>query len=215
MSVIGCSNRRRTVGAVGLATLFVLASCSVEQTLPPPNCFTNGTGLIVAQSVRSASQVPCLLDLPTGWAVATVQVNEHHSVITLDSDRAGDGAAVLRLEEACDVTDAVSAPSDLIALGEDLDIDIEDNEELEKLFDSIESEAPPKPAERFDLIERVQPSFRAERFYVFPGGCVSWTFDFDEGTSATESVSIGNALALMSRQKLQDNVREGFIDEEI
>ena len=185
MSVIGWSNRRRTVGAVGLATLFVLVSCSVEQTLPPPNCFTEGTGLIVAQSVRSASQVPCLLDLPTGWTVATVQVNEHHSVVTLDSDRAGESAAVLRLEEACDVTDAVSAPSDL------------------------------PPAERFDLIERVQPSFRAERFYVFPGGCVSWTFDFDEGASATESLSIGNALVLTSRQQLQEGIREGFVDEEI
>jgi len=203
MSVVGWSNRRRTVGAVGLSTLFVLVSCSVEQTLPPPNCSTGGTVLIVAQSVRSASQVPCLLDLPTGWTVATVQVNEHHSVVTLDSDRAGEGAAVLRLEEACDVTDAVSAPNDLIALEED------------DLGMDIDAEAPPKPAERFDLIERVQPSFRAERFYVFPGGCVSWTFDFDEGTSATESVSIGNALVLTSRQELQEGVSEGFIDEEI
>ena len=185
MNVLGWRKRRRTIAAVGLAALFVLVSCSVEQTLPPPNCSSGGSGWIVAQSVRSASQVPCLLDLPTGWTVATVQINEHHSVITLDSDRAGEGAAVLRLEEACDVTAAVSAPSDL------------------------------PPAERFDLIEQAQPSFRAERFYVVPGGCVSWTFDFDEGTSATESVSIGNALALISRQDLQDIVREGFIDEEI
>jgi hypothetical protein len=214
MNVIGWLNRRRTVGAVVLATLFVLVSCSVEQTLPPPNCFTDGSGQIVAQSVRSASQVPCLLDLPTGWTVATVQVNEHHSVITLDSDRAGEGAAVLRLEEACDVTDAVSVPSDLIALEED-DLAWQGGPWPGGLGIDIEAEAPPKPAERFDLIERVQPSFRAERFYVFPGGCVSWTFNFDEGTSATESVSIGNALALMSRQNLQDNVREHFIDEEI
>ena len=131
MSVDGWSMHRRIVGALGLASFFVLVSCSVEQTLPPPNCFTGGSGLIVAQSVRSATQVPCLLDLPAGWTVATVQVNEHHSVVTLDSDRAGEGAAVLRLEEACDVTAAVSAPSDL------------------------------PPAERFDLIERVQPSFMA------------------------------------------------------
>jgi len=203
MNVIGWWNSRLTIAAVGLATLFVLVSCSVQQTLPPPTCFSGGTHLIVAQSVRSASQIPCLLDLPTGWTVATVQVNEHHSVITLDSDRAGEGAAVLRLEEACDVTDAVSAPSDLIALeAADLGLD-------------IDPDAPPTRVERFDLIEQVRPSFRAERFYVFPGGCVSWTFDFDKGASATESVSIGNALALFSRQNLQDMVREGFIDEEI
>ncbi len=203
MSVAGGSNRRRAIGAVGLATLFVLASCSVEQTLPPPNCSSGGTVLIVAQSVRSASQVPCLADLPTGWTVAAVRVNEHHSVITLDSDRAGEGAAVLRLEESCDVTGAVPAPNDLVPL------------EATDLGMGIDASPPQEPAERFDLIERVQPSFRAERFYVFPGGCVSWTFDFDEGASATESLSIGNALVLTSRQQLQDGIREGFVDEEI
>lgn len=203
MSVAGGSNRRRAIGAVGLATLFVLASCSVEQTLPPPNCSSGGTVLIVAQSVRSASQVPCLADLPTGWTVAAVRVNEHHSVITLDSDRAGEGAAVLRLEESCDVTDAVPARNDLVPL------------EATDLGMGIDASPPQEPAERFDLIERVQPSFRAERFYVFPGGCVSWTFDFDEGASATESLSIGNALVLTSRQQLQEGIREGFVDEEI
>ena len=203
MKVIGWWKGRRTIAAVGLATLLVPVSCSVQQTLPPPTCFSGGTHLIVAQSVRSASQIPCLLDLPTGWTVATVQVNEHHSVVTLDSDRAGEGAAVLRLEEACDVTDAVLAPSDLIAL-EEADLGLE-----------IDPDAPPNRVERFDLIEQVQPSFRAERFYVFPGGCVSWTFDFDEGASATESLSIGNALVLTSRQVLQEGVREGFVDEEI
>ena len=203
MSVAGGSNRRRAIGAVGLATLFVLASCSVEQTLPPPNCSSGGTVLIVAQSVRSASQVPCLADLPTGWTVAAVRVNEHHSVITLDSDRAGEGAAVLRLEESCDVTDAVPARNDLVPL------------EATDLGMGIDASPPQEPAERFDLIERVQPSFRAERFYVFPGGCVSWTFDFDEGASATESLSIGNALVLTSRQQLQDGIRDVFVDEEI
>ena len=203
MSVAGGSNRRRAIGAVGLAALFVLASCSVEQTLPPPNCSSGGTVLIVAQSVRSASQVPCLADLPAGWTVAAVKVNEHHSVITLDSDRAGEGAAVLRLEESCDVTGAVPAPNDLVPL------------EATDLGMGIDTAPPPEPAERFDLIEQVQPSFRAERFYVFPGGCVSWTFDFDEGASATESLSIGNALVLTSRQVLQEGVREGFVDEEI
>ena len=59
------------------------------------------------------------------------------------------------------------------------------------------------------------PSFRAERYYVFPGGCVSWTFDFDEGTSATESVSIGSSLVLFPRQTLQDNISETFVDEEL
>ncbi len=180
--------RAGRTGALAAAALLVvggLTACSVEQTTPPPRCFEGGSGLIVAQSVSTASQVPCLTDLPDGWSVATVRVNEHHSVITLDSDRAGDGAAVLRYEESCDVTGAASAPSEL------------------------------PPAERFDAIEQVSPSFEAERFYVFEGGCVYWTFDFDEGVSATESVAIGDTLVLVARADLQRSISDTFIDEEI
>ena len=162
-----------------------LIGCSVEQTLPAPYCDRSGSGVIVAQSVPTANQVPCLTDLPEGWSVATVRVNEHRSVITMDSDRAGDGAAVLRFDHLCDVSGAVPVPSELPL------------------------------AERYDAIEQVRPSFRAERFYVFEGGCVYWTFAFDEGVSATDSVAIGDALALVSRVELQRSISDSFLDEEI
>jgi hypothetical protein len=159
--------------------------CSVEQTLPPPDCEEGGTGLIVAQSVPTASQIPCLLTLPTGWSVTRVKVNENHSEVVFNSDRAGDDAATMRLDDGCDVRHTVSAPSDLPA------------------------------ADRYDYVERLQPSFRGERYYVFPGGCVWWRFAFDSGASATEAVAITEALLLVSREDLQRNVRDSFIDEDI
>ena len=64
-----------------------------------------------AQSVPSASMVPCLRPLPTGWSVANVAVNNGRSVITLNHDRAGKGALVLRLTPACDPAGAVQEPS--------------------------------------------------------------------------------------------------------
>ena len=39
-----------------------------------------------------------------GWRVADVAVNNGRTVITLDHDRAGSGAAVLRLAAVCDST---------------------------------------------------------------------------------------------------------------
>ena len=178
--------RRRTVVAGLLATLApAIVACSVRDTLPAPNCEGDGSGLIVAQSVPTASLVPCIQDLPTGWTVASVLVNEEHTVVTLDSDRVGDEAAVLRLEESCDTSGAVPAPTDQAG------------------------------ADQFDEIERLRPGLRAARYYVFPGGCAWWRFDFDAGTSATAAVAVAEALVLVPRVDLDEAVRRSFIDEEL
>jgi tRNA A-37 threonylcarbamoyl transferase component Bud32/membrane-associated phospholipid phosphatase len=80
----------------------------------------NGTSLactdleplwLQAQSVPSASLVPCVRSLPVGWTVARVTVNDGRSVLTLNHDRAGDGALVIRLVAACDPAGAVEGPS--------------------------------------------------------------------------------------------------------
>ncbi|HEV2919974.1 MAG TPA: phosphatase PAP2 family protein, partial [Actinomycetota bacterium] len=55
-----------------------------------------------AQAVPSASMVPCVRYLPVGWSVAEVAVNDGRSVLTLDHDRAGAAALVVRLTAACD-----------------------------------------------------------------------------------------------------------------
>jgi hypothetical protein len=178
---------RRALWLLAVVGCCVLGStaCTVEDTLPPPDCDEGGSGLIVAQSVPTASQIPCFQDLPAGWTFASVAVNEQHTVVTLNSDRVGEGAAVLRLEESCDTRRAVPSPTDLPA------------------------------AERFDEIERLRPGLRARQYYVFPGGCVWWAFDFDSGTSATEAVSVDDALVLVPRADLNASIRESFVDAEL
>jgi hypothetical protein len=57
---------------------------------------------LMAQSVPSASLVPCVQLLPVGWSVAEVAVNNGRSVITLDHDRGGRAALVVKLTASCD-----------------------------------------------------------------------------------------------------------------
>jgi len=64
-----------------------------------------------AQAVPSASQVPCVRSLPVGWTLANVAVNDGRSVLTLNHDRAGKRALVVRLTAACDPGGAVEGPS--------------------------------------------------------------------------------------------------------
>jgi tRNA A-37 threonylcarbamoyl transferase component Bud32 len=65
---------------------------------------------LMAQSVPSASLVPCLGPLPDGWELAIVAVNDGRSAITL-YNRFGLGAVVIQLSADCDVRGASLAPS--------------------------------------------------------------------------------------------------------
>jgi hypothetical protein len=64
-----------------------------------------------AQSVPSASLVPCFRALPAGWTFANVAVNDGHSAVTFDHDRAGAGAVVVRLTIACRPARANEVPA--------------------------------------------------------------------------------------------------------
>jgi tRNA A-37 threonylcarbamoyl transferase component Bud32 len=64
---------------------------------------------LVAQSVPSASLVPCLGSLPEGWGLARMTVNDGRSVITL-YDRPHLATVVVRLTADCDVGGASLVP---------------------------------------------------------------------------------------------------------
>jgi membrane-associated phospholipid phosphatase/tRNA A-37 threonylcarbamoyl transferase component Bud32 len=68
---------------------------------------------LIAQSVPSASLVPCLQLVPVDWKVAEVAVNNGRSVITLDHDRGGKAAMVITLTAAaCDLAGATEVTSE-------------------------------------------------------------------------------------------------------
>jgi hypothetical protein len=96
-----------------------------------------------AQAVPSASLVPCVRYLPVGWSVAEVAVNNGRSVITLDHDRAGAAALVVRLTAACDPGGAVEGPSATAGV------------------------------RHFQRIESPTGEFTATWYDRFPGGCVT------------------------------------------
>jgi hypothetical protein len=101
---------------------------------------------LMAQSVPSASLIPCLQLVPADWTVAKVAVNNGRSVITLDHDRAGSGAMVVRLTASCDLAGATEVTSEQSG------------------------------ARRYLRVDRNSTEFSATRAYTFPGGCVTQHF---------------------------------------
>jgi hypothetical protein len=176
----------RTSARCALAVMALgLIGCGPREEFPAPDCDGGGAVLVEAQSVPAATLLPCLDRLPAGWTIAFVRIDQGGTTVRLDSDRAGAGAAELRLVPTCDLTGAVRVASDL------------------------------PPAFRYDRIDQLVPRFRGARFYVFEGACTSWRFDFDEGVTATEAVAIGDTLEFVDRDVVDANVREHFVDEEL
>src|SRR4029453_7305083 len=67
---------------------------------------------LMAQSVPSASLIPCLQLVPVDWTVAEVAVNNGRSVITLDHDQAGSGSMVVRVTHSCGPAGATEVTSE-------------------------------------------------------------------------------------------------------
>ena len=105
---------RRILYAVGLlvaAVLLIPATLSLftPTELPvssPPTCDPNDVMVLMAQSVPTAEQLPCVNLLPGGWNAGTVSIHELRTSFTLDSDQAGQGAVLVTLAPTCSLEGA-------------------------------------------------------------------------------------------------------------
>ena len=128
---------------------------------------------LMAQSVPSASQVPCVRDLPVGWSVAEVTVNDGRSVLTLNHDRAGDGALVVRLTATCDQAGAVVGSS------------------------------PVAGVRHSQRIESPTGEFTATWYDQFPGGCVTSRLHLTTDPNGEFAGQAPQVLGFTSRAALQ------------
>jgi tRNA A-37 threonylcarbamoyl transferase component Bud32 len=138
---------------------------------------------LMAQSVPSASLVPCVSSLPPGWRVINVSegtlpsaARNGWSMFTLKKYWVG--SMVVRLSATCDTTGADPRPSDQ------------------------------PEAQRFERTEQGRSGRAATWYTVFPGGCVTaqldWTSAADAGF-ATEAISI---IDFTTRQALQQALEQ-------
>ena len=179
------SQTSRSITLAGLLILLGLSAtaCSIEDAQSAPDCVEGSSVYLEAQSVPTAQLVPCFDTLPDGWDVDNVRIDQEGTEVRFDSDRAGDDAAVFQYRASCDIGEAVNTLSE---------------------HDG---------ADRYDHIESVAPSFKAQRYYVFEGGCFWWEFNFDQDATAALSIELGERVQTITRDELNEIVSETFIDE--
>jgi hypothetical protein len=162
-----------------LATIGLLAGCVrpvASELSPIPDCGPQGQRgssllLLMAQAVPTASQLPCVELLPTGWGVGGVFFRKGHAQFALDSDRVGSGAVVVVLERTCTVGRVTRVPSDHPG------------------------------TRRYQEVISIEPGrrYRGAIYYLFPGGCVTYRLDFRSDEQARPLSEVSLALGFVGR----------------
>jgi membrane-associated phospholipid phosphatase/serine/threonine protein kinase len=180
---------RRVALALGLVAFSVFAVAQVQDLLRPVNalpvrgsaaCGTHQLMVLVAQSVPSATRVPCIDALPAGWRFSHIDVRRNRTRMWFDSDKAGTRALEVSLlrPSACNTSGAMEVPSDEVG------------------------------TRRYERPERLPPELRATRFYTFDGGCVTYRYEFAKGASASLQLAADSGLTFESRSRLVRAVDE-------
>ena len=137
--------------------------------------------ILMAQAVPEATSVPCLATLPAGWDLGGVEVE--------DGDRDGSGSTPTSAgDRAVEATllRATSAESRARA--------------------RCRATRPGSGATSGS--EQLPPDLRSTRYYLFPGGCVTYEFAFDGRASASLIFDADSALAFQPARRLVAAVRE-------
>jgi hypothetical protein len=177
---------RPAVAVLSLVLAGCLAGCGGNQSsaaiTTAPLCPAGGGGagngvILMAQSVPTAAWVPCIrTTLPSGWGFEMLDARNSLSRFWLDSDRDGTKAIEVRLQASCDTTGATEIASDRESM------------------------------RRLERVRRVSPTYAGERYYVFPGGCLSMVFQL-HGDSPGEALALASqSVGVVSRADLRQQV---------
>ncbi len=130
--------------------------------------------ILIAQSVPSATLVPCVATWPAGFSLDDVHVSRGKTTFSLDSDLAGEHAVTVTLTppDECPVTTAEPVPTDEVG------------------------------THRYERPERLLPTLLSTRYYTFTGGCVSYRFQFDRVGTPALIFAADQALAFEHRTTL-------------
>jgi len=173
------SRRRAARGLLGA----VLAVVTLGATATLTGCTSSGGTVpgcrdplrlaIIAQSVPSASYVPCIGGLQPGWEISGFDPAQDGTSFLLSSDRSPGQPVTVRLSAGCRVSGASPAPA----------------------------RAP--GVLTYIRLDSISPRFAGTLYDVFPGGCVSYEFDFANGSQIALMEQFEQAIGLYPRQQLR------------
>ena len=167
------------VAVLALTTLGACTSSVVQGATPRCPAGTEVTDELVleAQSVPSASLLPCLNEIPPNWTVTEFRIRDGETAIALTSHSETGGLARAVLTEDCNTSDAIEEFSGI---------------EGTRLFVDIETP--------------VDDSLIGTDYYMFAGGCVTYSFELHGEGKGAAFAQARNALGFTPRSAIVEGL---------
>jgi hypothetical protein len=174
---------RRPIPWVVAVLAITAAGCS-EGSEATPACSRPESSIIIleAQSVPSATRLPCIADLPIGWSFAGIETRNDQTVFWLDHDRAGIHAVEVSVRPSCDIASAVQVPPS----PDETDMRI------------------------YQRPTTLEPGFSGSRYQVFEGGCIEYRYSFSDDADPTLVIEADQAISTVPRSDLVAEVADRY-----
>jgi hypothetical protein len=165
--------------AASAVAVLGVASCSSLRTAAP-RCDDSRRLAIVAQSLPSASYVPCLDVLRPGWSAMDFDTRSGRTRFVVVSDRDRSHPVEVQLQRACDVSAATATTPRADG------------------------------ARTYVRLRSISPRYAGTLFDVFPGGCVTYRFDFARGAHIGLIDDVEHEVRLLARAELALDLRAEY-----
>jgi len=172
---------RRLPAAVVILVLAGTGCSSGSGSLPGCGSPDDSVFALIAQSVPSATQLPCLKELPVGWMMSAMEIRDSRTQLWLDSTIGGVRAVEVDLQASCEVGEAVEVPP-----------------------------APDEVGMRPYVQSDLPPGFSGARYLRFAGGCVIYRFHFAGNAPPTLALEAEEALSFLPRRSVVEQVRAEY-----
>ena len=166
---------RRRLALLAVVALGVAASLAGCTSISGavPGCGDPLRLAIIAQSLPAASYLPCIRDLSQGWSTSGFDPTQSGTSFLLNSDRSPGRPVKVKLTATC--RPGIASPSPPRAPG----------------------------VLTYTRLTAIRPRFTGTLYDVFPGGCVTYAFNFATGSQIALMEQFEGAIGLYPRQQLR------------
>ena len=158
----------------------IAAQSSVKMFCEPPPDQMESALILMAQAVPGSSVIPCINVYPAGWTLAMFDAQTDRVEITFDSDRGGLKALTVTLVPSCQPSGS-ALPLDQVGA-----------------------------THLHQAMVITATTYRATRYYTFPGGCMTFRFDVPLQTATAVTSDAALMIHLTTRAKVEAELPPGF-----